>query len=174
VSPLSHLLKSTQIHLGLTTSLSNAAQLHSAFSETTAFNVPLHSSGTPQLEDAAHAQLIIFTTQLQRNAIAQFHVMPQEPTMQLQDNVNAQLTKKVPEESGVMLTNHANVHLISHCGTESIASSVQLEPPSIPRNINATTAQMDSLEMKKATPVFQDFEIDPFIRLFVNFLSLLF
>lgn len=168
VSLQSHLLKSTQIHPGLTTSLSNAAQPLSTFSVTIAFNVPPHFSGMPLLEDAAHAQPITFTTQLQRDANAQSHVMPQELTTQLQDNANAQLTKRVPEEFGVMPTSHANVHQSSHCGTVSTVSSAQLEPPSIQRNTNAITAQMDSLETKTPTPVFQDFEIDPFIPLFVK------
>jgi hypothetical protein len=128
----------------------------------------------PPLEDAAHAQPITFTTQLQRDANAQFHAMPQEHTTQLPDNANAQLTKRVSKESGVMPKSHANAHQSSHCGTVSTVSSAQLEPLSIQRNTNATTAQMDSLETKTATAVSRDFEIDPFIQLFVNFLYLLF
>jgi hypothetical protein len=107
-------------------------------------NVLLLSYGMPPLEDAAHAHPITFTTQLQRDANAQFHVMPQELTTQPVDNVNAQLTKKAPEEFGVTQTNHANALQISHCGTASTVSFAQLELLLIQRSNNVTTAQMVS------------------------------
>ena len=53
---------------------------------------------------------------------------------------------------------HAIAHQTSHCGTENTVWLAQLEPNSIPRNINATTAQTDLSEISTATPAFQDFD----------------
>jgi hypothetical protein len=150
--------------------LSHAAHLDSISSETTAFNVPPHCSGMPSQEDAHHAQLIISTTQPQRDANAPFHAMPQQPSTQPPDNANALPIKREPEEFGVLLTRLASAHLNSHSGTVNIASSAQLEPNSIQMNTNVTTAQTDSLETSAAINAFQAFEHDRFIQLFQLFL----
>jgi hypothetical protein len=55
--------------------------------------------------------------------------------------------------------------LNSHFGTVNTVLFAQLEPNSIPRKNNATTALKDSSEIYLLTTAFQDFENDPFIQL---------
>jgi hypothetical protein len=139
---------------------------------TTVFNVPPPTSSTRFLKIAGHVQLIIHTTPPPSNVTAESHVLFQDnsaPTTY----VNAQSIRREPRKSGTNQETHANAHQTFHCGTENTVSLVQLEPNSIPRNINATTAQTGSKEMWQATPVFQgyDDEVYTFIIIYYAYLS---
>ena len=112
----------------------------------------------PFQEDVPHAHLITFTTQLQRDVNAQSHVKLQDNSTLQQDNANAQLIKKEPKEFGVLPINHVNVHQNSHCGTENIVLSAQLELNMIQKKSNVITALKDSSEITTVTPVFQVFD----------------
>jgi hypothetical protein len=167
---LLHKLKSSiQTHHGQPINSSNVAQPDSAYSETTAFNVPPHCSGMPPQEDAPHAHPIISITQPPRDANALFHVKPQDNTAHRQDNANAQSTKKVTREFGALLTRLANAHQNYHSGTVNTVSFAQLELNSILKKNNVITVQKDLREITPATHVFQDFETnDLFIWIFIK------
>jgi hypothetical protein len=86
---------------------------------------------------------------------------------------NAQLIKREIRRSGTNKTRPATAHQTCRSGTVNIAFPVQLEPNSILRNTNATTAQMDSSEITAAMLVFQDFDLEIY-RFIVLFMVLVF
>lgn len=136
-------------------------------SVTIASNVPLLSSGMQSAENVNHAHKAISTTPNSTDVTAKSHVQPQDKLTQLQDNASVSLTKKATQCFGTPRKVHATAQQNTPSGTVNTVSFVQLELNSIQRNINVITAQKDLLETTKATNVFQDFEIDPFIQLIV-------
>jgi len=66
------------------------------------------------------------------------------------------------------LPDNVDAQAISHCGTEEIVSLAQPEPNLIQNKFNAIIVQKDSKETTPVTLVFQDFETDRFIDLFVK------
>jgi hypothetical protein len=134
---------------------------------TTVFNVLPPTSSIQSIKDADHAQPITYTTAPPSNATARSHV-PSQDNSATTTSANAQPIKRETRKSGTNQETHAIAHKTSHCGTENTVWLAQLEPNSIPRNINATTAQTDLSEIKTATPVFQDFDdqVNTFIVIF--------
>jgi hypothetical protein len=135
---------------------------------TTVFNVPPPTSSIQFLKIADHVQLIIHTTSPPSNVTAESHVLFQDnsaPTT----SVNAQPIKRETRKSGTNQETHANAHQTSHYGTENTVSPAQLEPNSIQRKSNATTAQTDSSEITTATPVFQDYDDQVYTFIVISF-----
>ena len=146
-----------QTPAGMTTKSKLAAHKVSFKSVTIVPNVMLQMSSIQSIKDADHVQLITSSTLPLNNVTARFHVNSQD-NLTLTTSVNAQQIKKETKEFGINQTEHAVVHQTFHSGTESTVLPVQLEPNSIQRNINATTAPTDSSEISTATPVSQDFD----------------
>jgi len=83
------------------------------------FNVKPHYFGIQFLVDANLVHQITSTTQLPKDVNVPYLVMPQDNTTLQQDNVNAQLIKKEPEEFGVIQTKVVNALLNYHFGMEN-------------------------------------------------------